>query len=723
MIDKFIKRLFSFILVIFMLTPFMLNGAVSADAVIQYTEYIVQQGDTLWLISQKLNINLDELMALNPTVDPLNVYPGLVIYIPSTATTATSAPETTTGSPGTGTGNNPVVSTGMESLTYLYAGTSASYLKILNNTSGSIKTVCNDYFDINPDGSLLITPSNKIDASFIDEMHSRGISVTPFISNHWDRFKGNAALDNRENLSTQVADMIALYNMDGINVDIENVNEQYRNVYSDFVRLLREKIPANKIVSVATAANPKGWTVGWHGSYDYKALSDYSDYLMIMTYDESYQGGPAGPISSKAFFEGSIQYAINQGVPKSKIVAGLPFFGRYWKEGDASGGLAVTAGDIEYMLENYDSSVRYDKETESANVTVTILPDDPKPLVWGGRVLTAGKYDIWYDSLESVKYKLDTIYNFGIKGAGSWALGQESIQTWSFYSDALNGVNVNMPVTTEPTEPTTTAIKTTAAPTTTEPTTVATTTTEPTTPTPTTTATPIIPPTSAPPATQPTVNNPETENITEQQVPQESAPIVSSKISLEKIADALNNSGNSRTVKSSTVLTRGETAVLIAKLYGISPEPANSESFPDTDNYWGAGYINALKRRGILRGIDGKYAPNESVTKEEAAAIFDRILVLPNTINFHEMSFRDITPDMWSYSSIAKLHYFDLITGQNKNFYRPYDTMDVKSIAEILDVIAKKEYPVNPDKYLPPITARSYRLPKANITEPIISPR
>lgn len=39
----------------------------------------------------------------------------------------------------------------------------------------------------------------------------------------------------------------------------------------------------------------------------------------------------AGPVSSLSFFERSIQYAINQGVPKDKIVAGLPFYGRMWK--------------------------------------------------------------------------------------------------------------------------------------------------------------------------------------------------------------------------------------------------------------------------------------------------------------------------------------------------------------------------------------------------------
>lgn len=180
-----------------------------------------------------------------------------------------------------------------------------------------MKTITPDYFDINRDGSLLVTPSNKIDAAFVDEMHKRGKLVVPFISNHWDRSLGESALKNADALSKQIISMIDQYNLDGINIDIENVNEQYRATYTASTRLLREKLPRNKIVSVAVAANPKDWATGWHGSYDYKALSEYSDYLMIMTYDESYYVGPIGPVSSSNFFEDfSIKYALNQGVKK-----------------------------------------------------------------------------------------------------------------------------------------------------------------------------------------------------------------------------------------------------------------------------------------------------------------------------------------------------------------------------------------------------------------------
>lgn len=98
-----------------------------------------------------------------------------------------------------------------------------------------------------------------------------------------------------------------------------------RDAYTDLVRLLREKLPADKEVSVAVAANPNGWTKGWHGTYNYKELAKYASYLMIMAYDESYEGGPEGPVASIGFVDRSIQYALKQGVPADKVVLGVPF--------------------------------------------------------------------------------------------------------------------------------------------------------------------------------------------------------------------------------------------------------------------------------------------------------------------------------------------------------------------------------------------------------------
>jgi cell wall-associated NlpC family hydrolase len=45
--------------------------------------YIATDTDTLWIISQKLNVSLSALLAANPQLDPKNIYNGVVIQLPN----------------------------------------------------------------------------------------------------------------------------------------------------------------------------------------------------------------------------------------------------------------------------------------------------------------------------------------------------------------------------------------------------------------------------------------------------------------------------------------------------------------------------------------------------------------------------------------------------------------------------------------------------------------
>lgn len=313
---------------------------------------------------------------------------------------------------------------------YVYFGGTDTFVRSVDRTEGVINVTSPSYFDINADGTLDLT--SKFDVRFVQEMHNRGIKVVPFLSNHWDRDLGRKALENREVLAQQIADTVEKYNLDGVNVDIENVTDVDKDNYTDLVRLLRQKIPAHKEVSVAVAANPNGWTKGWHGSYDYNKLAQYSDYLMIMAYDESYQGGPAGPVASISFVERSIQYALSKGVPADKIVLGLPHYGRYWVEGQTSGGLGVSNSRIEDLFSKYPHTIVFDEKSKSPKATLTIRSGEPVTVL-NGKTLTPGTYTIWFENNQSIKEKVALVEKYKLKGTGNWSLGQENASLWSSF--------------------------------------------------------------------------------------------------------------------------------------------------------------------------------------------------------------------------------------------------------------------------------------------------
>ncbi|WP_082692744.1 LysM peptidoglycan-binding domain-containing protein [Bacillus sp. FJAT-29814] len=383
-------------------------GNISNKATINLYTHTTAAGETLYTIAKRYNTTVEALMALNQLANN-TIVPNQLLRLPVTA--------------------SEVVNLG-----YIYFGNTQDYVSMVNQTASSVNTVSPSYFDINPNGTLKLT--YNLDPAFIAAMHVQGIRVVPFLSNHWDRGLGRALLANKELAAQQIADAVARYNLDGVNVDIENVTEVDRANYTDFVRLLREKIPAWKEVSVAVAANPNGWTTGWHGSYDYNSLAKYADYLMIMSYDESFPGGEAGSVASQPWVERSVQYALSQKVAADKIVLGIAHYGRYWIQGQTYGGFGISNSQVEQLIKQYNGSVIFDEVSKTPKAVITIKEGDPKPVI-SGTTLGAGTYTIWYENEESLRQKLLLVGKYNLRGVGNWSIGQENKEVWNSYATTL----------------------------------------------------------------------------------------------------------------------------------------------------------------------------------------------------------------------------------------------------------------------------------------------
>lgn len=328
-------------------------------------------------------------------------------------------------------------------MSYIYFGNKSIYIPLVEKTKGTLQVISPSYFDINEDGTLKL--SDTLDVNFINEMKKKGVKITPFFSNHWSRTLGRAALQNKEIITNQIVDAINKYNLDGINVDIENVTEVDKVDYVELVKLLRQKLPKDKVVSVAVAANPRGFTTGWHGSYDYKALADNSDYLVIMSYDESWEGSSPGPVSSVSFVEKSIIYALNKGVSEEKIVIGIPFYGRLWNDDkntwtstNSWNGDGVSLTKAIDIMNRYNVQASYDEANQTPYVKLTVEPGK-ESIVYNKREMYAGNYTIWFENEASIKSKLKLVTKYNIKGAATWSLGQEPDSTWDYFDLWLNG--------------------------------------------------------------------------------------------------------------------------------------------------------------------------------------------------------------------------------------------------------------------------------------------
>lgn len=533
-------------------------------------------------------------------------------------------------------------------MSYLYFGSGDTMLNQLANTKGALNVASPSYFDLHEDGTLKMTSLFSLEA--VKRMQAMGVKVVPFLSNHWDRKSGELALDQREALANELARVITLYGLDGVNVDIENVSETHRAKYTDFVRLLREKLPADKEVSVAVAANPNGWTKGWHGSYDYAELAKHADYLMLMAYDESFQGGPEGPVASIGWVERSIQYALQQSVPAEKLVLGLAFFGRYWLQGSTSRshlGMGVSNSRIAAMVERYGGTVSFDEKSASPKAVFTIRSGDPETQV-AGRTLPVGTYHVYYENNASLKRKVELVHKYGLKGTGSWSLGQEEASLWDEFPlwIAAAGEEPAQPVT-----PTPAPVPM---------------------PVPVPSPTPVVKPPTPVPAP----------------VPQATFTDIASHWASGSIREAyargwINGKSAARFAPDES-LTRAEASALLVRMLELEPTSTLGQPFHDVPrSHWAHAAVATAQQHGLLQGTgESQFSPDAPMTREQMAVLLDRVITERAATASASVAplartaasaprFADLASARWSQPAVTRMAQRGVLTGYSDGRFRP----------------------------------------------------
>ncbi len=188
------------------------------------------------------------------------------------------------------------------------------------------------------DGSLIGIEKPEKLRELVEKSHENNVEVLVAIGGWSYRNipldatfeKMAASQETREKFIDNTIEFLDVYNLDGVEIDWEypDLGQSSQN-YEQLILELSRAVKANG--KYLTAALNGAWSKA-EGPAVSKAVSDATleefDWINIMAYDaNNEQHSPVW------FANTSISYWINRGVPKEKIVIGVPFYARpSWKQ-------------------------------------------------------------------------------------------------------------------------------------------------------------------------------------------------------------------------------------------------------------------------------------------------------------------------------------------------------------------------------------------------------
>ncbi|WP_027625831.1 LysM peptidoglycan-binding domain-containing protein [Clostridium lundense] len=370
--------------------------------------YRVQPGDTIWSISRKFGVSPESIATLNNIQSPYTLYPGLVIRIPEKAKNYGYLEVNAFIQPSTPEKERRVLGEAIEYLTYV---TPFSH----HVTADGGVTPLDD------DTILQVARDNKVATL----MSVTNISGANFDTQLIDNILNNNQLQTT--LINNILDIIKRKGYYGVVVDFERISPENREKYNNFLRKLVAALHPNYIVATALAPKTYDVTTGsWHGAHDYKSHGEIVDFVIIMTYEWGWSGGPPMAVAPINEVRKVINYAVSV-IPPQKIMMGMPLYGYDWTLPYMPGGeFAESIGNQEAIdrAGRYGAIIKYDEKAQSPYYNYV----DQK----------GNEHVVWFEDARSVeaKYKLASEYN--LRGVSYWVLAQPFPQNWQVLDNMFN---------------------------------------------------------------------------------------------------------------------------------------------------------------------------------------------------------------------------------------------------------------------------------------------
>lgn len=259
---------------------------------------------------------------------------------------------------------------------------------------------------------------------YIQYVQNNDVQVWGTFNNSFDKDLTSKLLNNGEKRSEIINNIISISKekgYDGINIDFENIYLEDKDVYSAFIKELYCKVKREGIimsVDIAVMSNSPTWSQ----CFDRKAIGKYSDYVILMAYDENVNN--IGSVSSIPWVEYGVENLLGY-VNSEKIILGVPFYTRLWCSKEDNGVYTTDSSALKLTT----AKERIDK------LNIELKYDEEKGQNYGEKVIDNIKYTIWNEDEVSLNNRLSIVSKYSLKGTAVWCLDYGSDDMWKLLNN------------------------------------------------------------------------------------------------------------------------------------------------------------------------------------------------------------------------------------------------------------------------------------------------
>jgi len=259
-----------------------------------------------------------------------------------------------------------------------------------------------------------------------------GTEVFPLVNNFdgtdWINLSAFLAdPDARAQFREEIALFLASDKYRGLMVDFEDLPPKSMPAFVDLMNELSQDLHSKgqKLYVSVPAGNP---------DFPYRKVSDASDGVVLMNYDEHYSGtgGAAGPVASQDWFTKNLEQGKKL-IPLDKLICAIGNYGYDWerrpkKDNTPATDLGKVVSVQEAWLAARDSEEDVDFDGDNMNPHINYLDEGNH------------RHDIWFLDAVTALNQMRAARQMGVRTFALWRLGSEDRtlwRVWDYPSDPL----------------------------------------------------------------------------------------------------------------------------------------------------------------------------------------------------------------------------------------------------------------------------------------------